>query len=99
VVEETMNQEAFKRGDRIIFGRPNGQPTLGRVLWARGDTVAIVQLEDRAVLKAGEYWKVHPSQCRLATEEEKQREMDTLISKGRTPIVSLDDIYAFHKVR
>ncbi len=56
-------------GDKVYFGRANGEQTLGEVLKVNEKTVRVVQLEPRGVAKAhpvGTVWKVPRSEVRPA---------------------------------
>jgi hypothetical protein len=59
---------AFKIGDLVTFGRPNGEQTEGRVVRVNAASVIIEQTEQRGVSRireAGTKWRVHPSLVRL----------------------------------
>lgn len=59
----------FKVGDKVYFGRPEGEQTLGEVVKVNQASVKIRQLEVRGVQRvrqAGALWKVHPSFVRHA---------------------------------
>ena len=55
----------FKKGDTVIFGRPNGEKTQGRVVRVNAKSLIIETMEARGlqrVLEAGRKWRVpnHP---------------------------------------
>jgi hypothetical protein len=59
---------AFKIGDLVTFGRPNGEQTEGRVIRVNAASITIEQTEVRGqtrVREAGAKWRVHPSLVRL----------------------------------
>jgi hypothetical protein len=59
----------FRVGDRVYFGRPNGEQTLGEVVKVNAASVKVRQLEERGAVRsrpAGTIWKVAPSLVRLA---------------------------------
>lgn len=59
---------AFRVGDVVEFGRPNGEKTEGRVVRVNAASVTIEQTEQRGVSRvreAGTKWRVHPSLVRL----------------------------------
>lgn len=59
---------AFRIGDIVEFGRPNGEKTEGRVIRVNAASVTIEQTEARGVSRireAGAKWRVHPSLVRL----------------------------------
>jgi len=59
---------AFKIGDIVEFGRPNGEKTEGRVVRVNAASVTIEQTEVRGqtrIREAGTKWRVHPSLVRL----------------------------------
>ncbi len=63
---------ALRPGDRVLFGRPNGEKTLGRVVRVSAKSVSVEQLEERGtsrVRQAGAKWRVHPSLVHPAPPE------------------------------
>ena len=55
---------AFKIGDIVEFGRPNGEKTEGKVVRVNAASVTIEQTEARGqtrIREAGTKWRVHPS--------------------------------------
>ena len=55
---------AFKIGDLVTFGRPNGEQTEGKVVRVNAASITIEQTEQRGVSRireAGTKWRVHPS--------------------------------------
>ena len=61
---------AFRIGDLVEFGRPNGEKTEGRVVRVNAASVTIEQTEARGVSRvreAGAKWRVHPSLVRLVS--------------------------------
>lgn len=59
---------AFRIGDLVEFGRPNGEKTEGRVVKVNAASISIEQTEARGqsrVREAGTKWRVHPSLVRL----------------------------------
>lgn len=57
----------FKVGDVVVFGRPNGEQTRGRVVRVNRKSIAIEQMGERGIHrahKAGTKWRVHPSLVR-----------------------------------
>lgn len=64
-----MSTPSFNIGDEVIFGRPNGEQTRGRVVRVNRKSLSIEQMGERGthrVRKAGTKWRVHPSLVRLA---------------------------------
>jgi hypothetical protein len=58
----------FKPGDKVIFGRPNGEQTRGVILRVNRKSLSIEQLGERGtqrVRQPGTKWRVHPSFVRL----------------------------------
>jgi len=56
----------MKAGDKVRFGRDNGEKTLGEVVKVNRSTVMVKQLESRGTMKAhpaGTVWRVRPSLC------------------------------------
>jgi len=56
-----MDANDCKVGDRVLFGRTNGQKTLGKIVKKNQKTAKIEQLEERGTQKAhaiGKIWKV-----------------------------------------
>jgi hypothetical protein len=54
----------MKAGDKVYFGRANGEKTLGEVIKVNAKSVKVRQLESRGTMKAhkvGTVWKVAPS--------------------------------------
>lgn len=59
----------MKIGDRVYFGRPNGEQTLGEVVKINGKSIKIRQLEERGQLRTrsvGTIWRVAASLVRPA---------------------------------
>ncbi len=59
---------AFRIGDLVEFGRPNGEKTEGKVVRVNAASITIEQTEARGVSRireAGAKWRVHPSLVRL----------------------------------
>lgn len=57
-----------KVGDLVVFGRPNGQKTEGRVIRVNPVSITVEQTEQRGVVKvreAGTKWRLHPSLVQL----------------------------------
>jgi hypothetical protein len=54
----------FQVGDKVVFGRENGEKTLGTVVKVNAKSVTIRQDEERGasrVREVGTMWRVHPS--------------------------------------
>lgn len=51
----------MKVGQKVMFGRPNGEKTLGTVLKINGASVKVRQDEGRGGRPVGTEWRVHPS--------------------------------------
>lgn len=71
-----MTAHNFRRGDQVVFGRPNGEQTLGEVVKVNRKNLKVKQLEERGsrrVRSAGTIWTVHPSLCRHAEAVEVYR--------------------------
>lgn len=59
---------AFRIGDLVEFGRPNGEKTEGRVVRVNAASITISQTEQRGshrVREVGTKWRVHPALVRL----------------------------------
>lgn len=54
----------LKIGDRVVFGRPNGQKTTGRVVRINPKSVTVESLEERGKHDQGQKWRVAPSLLR-----------------------------------
>jgi len=62
-----MNGFNFKVGDQVLFGRPNGEQTIGEIVKVNRKTYKVRTLEGRARYdKAGRIWNVSKSLCRPA---------------------------------
>lgn len=60
----------FQKGDRVLFGRSNGEKTLGEVVKVNRAKLKIKQLEARGTYRAypvGTVWTVPPSLCTKAS--------------------------------
>ena len=55
----------FQVNDKVMFGRPTGEQTLGVVEKVNRKSLKIRTLEDRGRGRAGQVWTVGPSLCRL----------------------------------
>ncbi len=56
----------MKAGDKVYFGRENGEKTLGEIIKVNAKSVKVRQLESRGTMKAhkvGTIWKVAPKFC------------------------------------
>ena len=56
----------MEKGDKVRFGRDNGEKTLGEVVKVNRSTIMVKQLESRGTMKAhpvGTVWRVRPSLC------------------------------------
>lgn len=65
----------YRVGDKVYFGRPNGEQTLGEVVKVNRKSLKIKSIEDRGWNRgkpAGTIWRVHPSLCRPASGETRQ---------------------------
>jgi len=61
-----METTQFKKGDKVQFGRRNGEKTIGTVVKVNRKTLQIRQDEARGTqrdYKVGTVWKVPPSLC------------------------------------
>ena len=64
-----MTTPSFNIGDEVIFGRPNGEQTRGRVIKVNAKTIGVEQMEARGqsrVRTAGAKWRVARSLVRHA---------------------------------
>jgi hypothetical protein len=67
---EGVNMEhmtKYKPGDRVVFGRPNGEQTEGVVVRVNIASVTVKTTEERGrdrVREPGKKWRVHPSLLR-----------------------------------
>lgn len=62
------NNVDFGVGDIVVFGRPGGEQTVGRVTKLNPKRVKIVQLESRGSHQAGVTWNVSYSIIRKASD-------------------------------
>ena len=75
----------FNIGDEVIFGRPNGEQTRGRVLRVNRKSISVEQMETRGqsrIRKAGVKWRVARSLVRHANgaaPAPKAKRLDALI--------------------
>lgn len=56
--------ERFKKGDRVYFGRPSGEKTLGKIIRVNAATYTVETLEERGVSRVrgeGAKWRVSKS--------------------------------------
>jgi len=63
----------FKIGDKVTFGRPNGEQTAGTVVKVNPAKLKVRQDEERGTLRVrpeGTIWTVPPSLCRLVSAGE-----------------------------
>jgi len=61
-----MNRDEGKVGMKVLFGRSNGQQTLGEIVKVNPRKFKVKQLEERGVRKShsvGTVWTVPPSLC------------------------------------
>jgi hypothetical protein len=59
---DNMRTSNFKIGDKVLFGRPNGEKTLGVVEKVNAASLKIRTLESRGHAHgAGVIWRVHPN--------------------------------------
>jgi hypothetical protein len=64
-----MTTPTFNIGDEVIFGRPNGEQTRGRVVRVNRRSISVEQMETRGqsrIRKAGVKWRVGKSLVRHA---------------------------------
>ena len=64
-----MTTPTFNIGDEVIFGRPNGEQTRGRVVRVNRRSISVAQTETRGqsrIRKAGVKWRVGKSLVRHA---------------------------------
>ena len=64
-----MTTPSFNIGDEVIFGRPNGEQTRGRVVRINRKSISVEQMGERGqsrIRKAGTKWRVAKSLVRLA---------------------------------
>lgn len=62
-----METSEFKVGDKVLFGRPNGEQTQGTVVKVNRKKLKVRQDEDRGTKRGynvGTVWTVPPSLCR-----------------------------------
>jgi hypothetical protein len=67
-----MDITTLKYGDKVLFGRPNGEKTLGRVLKVNRKSVKVEQLEARGQFRSyavGTKWNLGPSFVERAPAE------------------------------
>jgi hypothetical protein len=59
----------MQKGDKVLFGRPNGEKTLGKIVKVNHKTFMVEQLEDRGTMKhhaTGKKWRVSRPLCEPA---------------------------------
>lgn len=64
-----MTKTSFNIGDEVIFGRPNGEQTRGRVVRVNRKSISVEQIGERGqsrIRKAGTKWRVATSLVRHA---------------------------------
>jgi hypothetical protein len=69
-----MVNGTFRVGDVVVFGRPGGEQTIGRVLSVVAKSLAVEQLEERGRARkrgVGTRWRIAPSFARAATDAER----------------------------
>jgi len=67
-----MTNQDFYKGQKVIFGRPNGEQTHGTVIKVNAKSVKVRQDESRGTYKdheVGATWRVAKSLCRPANGE------------------------------
>lgn len=82
---------AFRVGDLVTFGRPNGEQTEGKVVRVNAASVTIEQTEVRGVSRireAGAKWRVHPSLVRLVGSEAKAKRSEAEILRALSRVES-----------
>lgn len=65
----------FKVGDKVLFGRTNGEQTLGEVVKVNWKSLKVKTLESRGTkrnYRKGLVWRVPPSLCRPADPSKDQ---------------------------
>lgn len=60
---ELMGYKAAKVGMKVVFGRVNGEQTLGEVVKINTKSLKVRQLEDRGTHPIGTVWSVDPVLC------------------------------------
>lgn len=58
--------QTFKVGDKVWFGRENGQHTMGEVVKINPTRIKVRQLEERSHYPVGTVWTVSPTLLRIA---------------------------------
>jgi len=79
-MDTTMATGNFKIGDKVLFGRNQGEQTLGTVVKVNPSKIKVRQDESRGTMRTyavGTVWTVPPALCRLAD--------------GKTPVVPVAD--------
>jgi len=74
----------FQVGQRVIFGRSNGEKTVGTVLKINAKSIKIKQEEARGGYAVGTEWRVHPN-CVKPYNKENLFEEDALRLLGPSP--------------
>ena len=73
-----MKREDLKVGDRVMFGRPNGEKTIGKVIRCNAKSVSVESLEDRGrKSKAGGKWRV-PYSLLAKVDDEAGSDLDVV---------------------
>ena len=60
-----MYEHEWNLGDRVLFGRPNGEKTVGVVTKINRKSLKVKTVEERKGLEAGKVWTVAKSLCKL----------------------------------
>jgi hypothetical protein len=60
-----VSSKDFNVGDRVSFGRDNGQRTIGIVTKVNPKNLKVRSIESRGRIDSGVEWNVHPKLCTL----------------------------------
>lgn len=71
----------FTIGQVVMFGRPNGEKTRGKIVDINMKSVTVITTEDRGKTKAGVKWRVAPS---LVTPVDASSDLPSTSSKPAT---------------
>ena len=89
----------FNIGDRVYFGRTNGEKSLGEVVKVNRKSLKVKLLEERGARRnyaVGGTWRVPPSLCTLADEDRPADRPAALIGIFRTVQKYRPDIIYIH---
>lgn len=82
----------FQKGDMVVFGRPNGEKTVGKVIRANRKSLTIEQMEARGSRRAyqrGQKWRVHPSLVQHLDKSKDSPAQESVPARSEAEILKL----------